>query len=113
MPRVFIPQVPSRYDAGAGQRVPSVNLRPAAEFGELVPMLPSIGMEAMLSPQPVTNKMKAALSDFTDQDFLLCLGDPTAIGIAFALAARANNGKVRVLKWLKQERRYIVQEVTL
>jgi len=37
---------------------------------------------------------------------LLAIGDPAIIGVAFAIAADANSGRVNILKWDKIERLY-------
>jgi hypothetical protein len=50
--------------------------------------------------------MKRVLRDFTDQDYLLLIGDPAAMSIAAAIASQYNNGKFRFLKWDKREMKY-------
>jgi hypothetical protein len=42
--------------------------------------------------------MKRLLRDFTDDDFLLMIGDPAAMSIAAALASSYNGGKFKLLK---------------
>jgi hypothetical protein len=37
--------------------------------------------------------------DFTDQDFVVALGDPIVIHLLIATAAQTNGGRVKVLKW--------------
>jgi len=44
---------------------------------------------------------------------LLCMGDPTAIGMATAVAARHNRGRVKFLKWDKREFTYYPIEVDI
>jgi hypothetical protein len=53
------------------------------------------------------------LEKFSYEDYLLLIGDPSAIGIACAVAASKNNGRFKCLKWDKRERRYIPLEVDL
>ncbi len=45
------------------------------------------------------------LIDFNDDDYLLLVGDPAAIGLCCAVAA-AINGRFTVLKWDRQEMTY-------
>jgi hypothetical protein len=40
-------------------------------------------------------------------DYLLFIGDPTAMSIVAVVAAQRNNGRFKCLKWDKRERRYI------
>jgi len=54
----------------------------------------------------MVNRMKRVLRDFTDQDYLLLIGDPAAMSIAAAIASQYNNGKFRFLKWDKREMKY-------
>jgi hypothetical protein len=56
-----------------------------------------------LSAQPTVRKLKKALRNFSDSDHLLLSGDPVAIGLAVAVAADSNNGKVKLLKWENRE----------
>jgi hypothetical protein len=58
-------------------------------------------------------RIKRRLETFCDEDYLLFIGDPTAISIVAALAAAKNNGRYKCLKWDKIERRYIPIQVDL
>jgi len=62
---------------------------------------------------PTVNRMQRKLSRFNDDDFLVLAGDPVCIGIACGLAALANNGRFRVLKWDRQDNCYYPIEVSL
>ena len=57
--------------------------------------------------------MQRKLEKFCDDDYLLFIGDPTAIAILSAVAAARNNGRYKCLKWDKYERRYIPIQVDL
>lgn len=81
------------------------NLLPAQAFGELVFLLPP-GQQISFSPGPIVVKMERLLRTFTDNDFLLLIGDPAAMACAGALAAKHNNGKFMLLKWDKREMKY-------
>jgi hypothetical protein len=87
------------------QENPNVNVIGAGRFGELIPMLPP-GRQITLSPAPVIRLLSNKLREFSDDDFLLAMGDPVAIGIASMVAADVNNGKVNMLKWDRENQCY-------
>lgn len=84
---------------------PMMDLSPAQEYGEMVFLLPP-GPVA-LSPAPMIRDLRRALEGFTEDDYLLALGDPVAIGAATAVAAERTGGKVRMLRWDRRDHRYI------
>jgi ABC-type sugar transport system substrate-binding protein len=53
------------------------------------------------------------MTSFTDMDYIVCIGDPAAIGIVCALAAQMNGGRFTVLKWDRQEHVYYPVHVDL
>ena len=67
----------------------------------------------MFSPTPTITRIKKALKEFNDEDFLLLIGDPAAIGVAVHIALQNNRQKARLLKWDKREYRYYPVEVTI
>jgi len=77
----------------------------AMQFGELKELLPE-DESIVLSTGPVIRRLRAGLRAFSDADYLLLMGDPVAIGLATAIAADLNNGRVKLLKWHKREQRY-------
>lgn len=94
MSRVFIIQETMKH-----------NLLPAQKFGEFIFLLPP-GAQITFSPGPMVVKMERLMRTFTDSDFLLLIGDPAAMGVACALAAKHNNGRFSLLKWDKREMVY-------
>lgn len=89
------------------------NILPAADFGEINVVLPPSQSQVYFSSGPTVARMKRALAQFCDDDYLLFLGDPTAIAIMSAVAAGNNKGRFKALKWDKQETRYIPIQVDL
>ena len=80
------------------------NLLSAREFGEMTLLL---GPEQLvLDTSSAIDKLWDKLEDFSDEDFLLPIGDPVAIGLATYVAAYYNSGRVKFLKWDRQEKRY-------
>ena len=93
-----------RY-TGKEKRVPAKNILPASDYGHLVFCLEEKS-QVIFSPQPFVHKMRKNLKDFREQDYILCMGDPSVIGVSTAIAAEASKGKLNLLKWDRQEKRY-------
>jgi hypothetical protein len=89
------------------------NIIPAADFGEIEIVLPPNQAQVIFSSGPTVQRVKRALEDFCDDDYLLFIGDPTAISILAAVAAAKNSGRYKALKWDKQERRYLPIQIDL
>lgn len=98
MPKVFVVQ------ESEGK-----NLLPAEAYGEVVILLPP--GQIVFSITPTLRKLRDGLRHFSDEDFIVLMGDPAAIGIACAQAARYNGGRFNMLKWDRQENRYFVVKV--
>jgi hypothetical protein len=94
------------------QEVPGRDLSDALEFGDLDILLPA-KEQVSLSSMPTVRRMQRKLVRFTSDDYLVLSGDPVCIGIACCLAALANNGRFKVLKWDRIEARYYPIEVDL
>lgn len=86
------------------------NVLSAQEFGQLEVLLPP-NANIVLSPGPTIRMVNRSLRKFSDKDYLLLMGDPAAIGIACAVAARANNGRFKLLKWDRLTSQYFPIEV--
>jgi hypothetical protein len=101
LPRVFVVQ-----------EDPRKNVLSAERFGVLMPVL-SASDQITLASQPWVRKIKTAMHGFNENDYVLAIGDPAAIGIACAFAAAETGGKFCMLKWDRQERRYYPVKVDL
>ena len=108
MPTVFIPQVPSRLDNG--NWVPTADVTPAKEFGELRHIMP-MGMN-IADPDEIVKQLDEGLENFSDGDFLLLLGDPIVIAVAAAIVAR-NCEVIQLLKWDRRMQRYFAFTIDL
>lgn len=109
-PVVYVVQEPRKKDDRGGWK--TVNMLPALDYGS-VEVLLEPGEQVVLSAAYVTRTLKAKLSGYRDQDFIVGSGDPAAIGIACAIAALANHGRFTMLKWDRQEMRYYPVPVNL
>jgi hypothetical protein len=110
MSRVFIPQLPSRFDTTVDAWVPTVNVDPAKRFGELHIMLPPEA--SRLDVAAVTIALKRMMQDYGPDDYVLAAGDPMVLSIVAVLAERAA-GVLRMLKWDRVQRIYQPVEVRL
>ena len=102
---VYITQDALRKDPQTGAMVPQFDLTPAAVYGPLAVLAPA--GQVALAPAPLMRHLRAALKDFGDGDYLLPIGDPSVMVAAGMIAANANRGRVKVLKWDNRTRRYI------
>ncbi len=88
------------------------NILSAEKYGKIKFLVPE-GSQVTFSAGYVTEMLRSKLSSFCDEDFLLLIGDPVAIGIATALAAHWNMGRVKMLKWDKMEHKYYPVSINL
>ena len=102
MPKVFVVSESQKH-----------NIVPALDYGEIEIVLPPSQSQVIFSSAPTVQRMKRALENFGDDDYLLFIGDPTAIAIMASVAASINRGRFKCLKWDKQERRYLPIQVDL
>ena len=49
--------------------------------------------------EALVKRYMALLSDFSDDDALILIGDPVLIGLAFSIASNNNDGRVWTMKW--------------
>jgi len=101
VPRVFVVQ-----------EVPGRNITHAFDFGR-VEVLLAPGVHVVLSPGPVAKKMREKLRDFTDDDYIVPIGDPAAIAMAASIASYYNDGRYKLLKWDRETLRYYPVEIDI
>ncbi len=94
------------------QEVSGRNILSAEKYGELELLLPN-NSQIVLSSGPTVRRLSQKLKNFSDDDYLLLMGDPSAIGIACAIASSNNRGRFKCLKWDKREFRYYPVEINL
>ena len=85
---------------------PRLNFSPALKFGEEIIVLVTRDCPVHASSAGFTNAIKNKLMDFSDEDYLLCSGDPVTIGIAVFYAAFFNGNRVNLLKWDNMHKQY-------
>jgi hypothetical protein len=87
------------------QESPGKDIIAAASFGNIEVLMPP-NRQIMFSPVPAVRHIRDKLRNFSDEDFILAIGDPVAIGVACAIAADINAGRVKILKWDRLNTRY-------
>lgn len=100
--KVYVTQIPARRENGAW--VPTVDIVPAREFGELKIIIPS-GINLPTAEIAVEQVRKGLLEFKPESDYLLLLGDPLLIVAATAIIASDASLKLMPLKLLKWDRR--------
>lgn len=104
MGNVYVVQNHLRYDSTKGELVPVYNISPAERFGKLRFILnPRATLER---PEEAIAKMDLILRGYTDDDYLLLIGNPVLIGWATALAAAHNGGRIALLVWSGKDKDY-------
>ena len=91
---------------------PKINIIGASQYGKFKFLLPEFS-QIIFSPGPLIFKLKKALRDFKEEDYLLLTGDPAIIGVACSIVSDITNGKYNLLKWDKQERKYYPISINL
>lgn len=97
-PRVFVVQEPLYKDSRSGEIRSKFSLEPAQEFGELVYVL-NWSDPSELSAQQMLWKVRRELQHFTKYDYLLMVGNPTAMALSAIIAAERTDGCFRILYW--------------
>tara|TARA_R100000808_G_C2134837_1_gene143343 strand:+ start:76 stop:423 length:348 start_codon:yes stop_codon:yes gene_type:complete len=94
------------------QENPRVNIVAASKWGDLEPLASPFD-QVHINPSRVVAQLRRKLKGYSDDDWLLAMGDPAIIGIAFALASSVNHGRINMLKWDKIEKIYYPVKVNL
>ena len=98
--------------AGTREGRPKFNIMCAAEYGKLKFLLDERS-QMIFSPGPLIFKLKNLVKDFKPTDYLLLTGDPAIIGVVCSLVSDITNGRLNLLKWDRQEKRYYPIEIDL
>ena len=97
---------------GTAEGRPKINIMGAANYGKFKFLLPELS-QIIFSPGPLIFKLRKALANYRTRDYLLLTGDPAIIGVACSIVSDITNGKYKLLKWDKQERKYYTIEIDL
>lgn len=110
MPTVLIPHVHTKYDPISKQRVATIDLTEAQEYGEL-----EVVTSGDVNVPDGVNQLYDRIMDgeFTASDYILAIGDPLLIGAALSYAAEKIGGPVTVLRWNRFGKHYETVEFNL
>ena len=97
---------------GTREGNPRINIMGAAKYGQFKFLLPE-SSQIIFSPGPLVFKLRSLLKNFNEDDYLLLTGDPAIIGVACSIVSDITNGKYKLLKWDKQERKYYPININL
>lgn len=111
MAKVYAPQIPQKRDAPTKLWIPSINIDPALKYGELVVMLPPNANRLHIAP--LVAALQEQMANYTRDDYLVAVGDPSLIAAAACIAIRRTNGLLRILKWDRLSSTYLPVEVEL
>ena len=75
----------------------------AERFGEIIYLFDG-NKQVVMSPQPTIRKLKTVLKDFSDNDYLLLVGDPALIGLTTSVLVTICNGRYNMLKYDRLEK---------
>lgn len=102
---VYIVQEPLRRNRQNGSLETFMNLTPAAAYGDLEVLLDRKNIT--LNPAPMIDLLKRKLRHFSDEDYLLGVGDTGAMMAAAMVAGQMNRGRVKILKWDRETGSYL------
>ena len=102
---VYVVQKQHRWDAQKQELVQKYDLEPAEEYGDLVYLLSPTA--APFNSKPIVEELKESLYGFSDDDYLLLIGNPALIGFAVAIAADNNQGNLKLLQWSGKDKKYL------
>ena len=104
--RVFIPQLPTRWDVATNQRIPAIDSNPAAQWGELVIMYP----HDTPKEQAIARLRAAGTPPIEPGDYILAVGDVVLLTLVI-LGAMRRNGYATLLRWDSETKTYRTEEV--
>lgn len=111
---VYVVQEPMKMEGG--QVVPRINLNHLKRYGRIVFLFGWSDVavdDALNNANDMVRGLRRDLKSFGDDDYIVPLGNPALIGMATAIAAECNDGRVRILDWMRDERRYREVQVDL
>ena len=103
--RVFVPSLPTRWDGIAEQRSAVYDLSPAKIYGTLF----SLSIDVQEAQEALT-AIANGMADFSENDYILAIGDVTRI-VAAVLAAKEKLSSAKLLQWDKRSQQYLITEV--
>ena len=95
------------------QFTPHLDTRAALEYGDEIKVLCENRGEPSIAPTRLVNDLKYKLKYYTELDYILPAGSPAVIAAAVCIAAKKTGGKVSLLLWDKNNKRYYPVDLDL
>ena len=105
MAKVYVVQKQMKQDYQSGEFVEKFDLSPAKQYGELVYLLSPTC--AAWKPEKPMKELQEGLKDFTENDYILLIGNPVLLGLASIFAADRVDS-INFLQWSGRNQRYEV-----
>lgn len=86
------------------QERPKLDMSSARSYGDLVFVFPE--RDQLYDPDAAQKRILRHMGNFTERDYILAVGHPTAIAAVTAAAARMNGGRFKMLVWHPDDRVY-------
>lgn len=114
--RVFVVQEPlKKVGSSVVSRIP---LHTLEEFGTIIYLcswgeLRDDGTKDMTPERSATlfHKIRDKLMDFSDEDYIVPLGNPALIAMAVMCASECNHGRVSMLDWIRDANSYRIIDI--
>ena len=110
MSKVYVTHEPFERAENGGMKS-KFDLTPAAQYGEIDVLIPAGA--SLISSVPTVRILREKLRSFSDDDYLLPVGDPSIMMAAGAIAAENNGGRIKVLRWDRHQRCYIPIQIDI
>lgn len=102
---VYVVQKQMKVDPRTGDMVSRFDLTQAERYGKI---------EYLLSPRArpyaaggIITELYEKLDTFSDEDYLLLVGNQCLVGFAMSVAADLNEGRVNILQWSGRDQAYV------
>lgn len=107
MSNVYVVQRQMRFDHDKGVLVPRFpTIAQAEKWGPIIYALEPNAHP--YDPEAAIGTLHSSLKDFCEDDYLVLVGNPILLGLATAICAHYNSGKVRFLQWSARTGDYVL-----
>jgi hypothetical protein len=104
---VWVPHLPTRWDAVTQAQVPSIDLNDATRYGEIKTLA-----DANTPRDQIATSLPSLIQDVEKGDFILCVGD-VAICATTIAHLLVRDGSVSLLRWDRPNKQYAVEHIKL
>jgi len=106
MAKVFVPQLPTRYDPKTKIHIPTLDITQATAYGEIVIMRNPL----MTREDALHNIRSQARAEIAPDDCVMAIGDVVILACVIMEAIKVN-GCVNVLRWDRARQSYTKEEI--